>query len=338
MRATLSGLLGFLAASCGAAAQEDPAAFYQGKQIQFITMGSPGGGYDAYTRAVGARLEKAIGARVVTVNEPAAGGLVAMNRLLASKPEGLSLLLIGGEAIALASLMGEPGVNFDLTKQTWLARVSAESKVALVGPKAPFKDLAALIGSERPVIWAGSGKTDGNSDFQSVLAYATGMKAKMVIGYKGTGGMNIAMENGEVDGRVVSDEAAALYGPASGMRVMTTLARQRAQQFPDVPTIFEAAKLSADGERLLDWRAGIASLGRLISVTPGTPEARVAFLRKNLETILRDPDFVAEMKRSQLTVGYANAEQVKDMMGKAMTALDPTRLDAVKDIIINRYY
>jgi len=77
-----------------AKAQDTPAAFYQNKQIQFFTMGSPGGGYDAYTRAVGARLQKATGARVVAVNEPAAGGLVAMNRLLVAKPDGLGVLLV----------------------------------------------------------------------------------------------------------------------------------------------------------------------------------------------------------------------------------------------------
>ena len=58
-------------------AEGEAAAFFQNKQIQFFTMGSPGGGYDAYTRAIAARLEKSLGAHVVTINEPAAGGLVA---------------------------------------------------------------------------------------------------------------------------------------------------------------------------------------------------------------------------------------------------------------------
>ena len=327
------GVLG----SAGARA-DDAAAFYQGKQLQFYTMGSPGGGYDAYTRALSGRLEKALGARVITVNEPAAGGLVAMNRLLAARPDGLSLLLIGGEALSLAVLMGEPGVNFDLLKQTWIARVSAENKVVLIGPKAPYQTAAELISSPRPVVWAGSGKTDGNSDFQALFAYATGMKAKMVIGYKGTGGMNLAMENGEVDGRVVSDESASLYGPSSGMRVLATLARQRAVQFPDVPTVFEVVKMSQEAADLLDWRANIASLGRVINVTPGTPTDRVAFLRKTISGILQDPDFAAEMKRSQMTVSFASAEQVTTMFAKSMTALDTDRLAAVRDIIINRYY
>ena len=229
-------------------------------------------------------------------------------------------------------------MNFDLLKQTWIARVSAENKVVLIGPKAPYQTAAELISSPRPVVWAGSGKTDGNSDFQALFAYATGMKAKMVIGYKGTGGMNLAMENGEVDGRVVSDESASLYGPSSGMRVLATLARQRAVQFPDVPTVFEVVKMSQEAADLLDWRANIASLGRVINVTPGTPTDRVAFLRKTISGILQDPDFAAEMKRSQMTVSFASAEQVTTMFAKSMTALDTDRLAAVRDIIINRYY
>jgi tripartite-type tricarboxylate transporter receptor subunit TctC len=319
-------------------AQQAPAAFYQGKQIQFFTMGSAGGGYDAYTRAIAARLEKSLGARVVTVNEPAAGGLVAMNRLLLAKADGLSLLLIGGEALALAALLGEPGVNYDPLGQTWLARVSAENKVVLVGPKSPFKSIKDMIASDRPVIWAGSGKTDGNSDFQSVLAYATGMKARMIIGYKGTGGMNIAMENGEVDGRIVSDESAALYGPSSGMKVIVTLARKRAPQFPAVKTVFESVDLSPEAEKLLDWRTGVAELGRLINVTPGTPPERVEFLRVRLHEILTDRDFIEDMRKTKLSTSYGSAGDVTSMMSNAMKALDATTLARVKDIAINRYY
>ena len=337
MRTALVALTSAILLTGAAGAPDSPAAFYPNKQIQFFTMGSPGGGYDAYTRAVGARLQKATGARVVTVNEPAAGGLVAMNRLLVAKPDGLSLLLIGGEALSLAALMGEPGVNYDLMGQTWLARVSAENKVAMIGPKSPFKTLADMIASDRPVVWAGSGKADGNSDFQSILAYATGMKAKMIIGYKGTGGMNLAMENGGVDGRVVSDEAAALYGASSGMRVMATMARVRAEQFPDVPTVFEAVQLTPEAARLLDWRAGIASLGRVINVTPGTPPDRVEFLRTKLREILTDPDFIDEMKRMKLSASYASASDISAMMASAMK-VDPAFLTLIKDVVLNRYY
>jgi tripartite-type tricarboxylate transporter receptor subunit TctC len=321
-----------------ARAQDSAAAFYRGKTVQFFTMGSPGGGYDAYTRAIAARLEKSTGARVVAVNEPAAGGLVAMNRLLSARPDGLAILLIGGEGLALASLMGEPGVNYDLANQAWLARVSAETKVALLGPKSPYKTLGDMASSERPVVWAGAGRADGNTDYQALLAYATGMKAKIVLGYKGTGGMNLAMETGEVDGRVVTDEAAALYGPTSGMRVVGAMSRQRAAAFPDAPTIFEAVKLTPDAERILDWRAGIAALGRVVNMTPGSPADRVDYMRGQLKAILTDPDFIAEAKKLGLSAAYASGEDLTKMMAAATKTLDARGLDEIKDIVLNRYY
>jgi tripartite-type tricarboxylate transporter receptor subunit TctC len=250
----------------------------------------------------------------------------------------LTILLIGGEAIAAAQLFEEPGVNFDINKQIFLGRVSAENKVVLLGPKSPFKTIGEMIASERPVLWAGSGKTDGNTDFSAILSYATGMKSKMIIGYKGTGGMTLAMETGEVDGRVLTDESATLFNPATGMRVVASLARQRAQPFPDAPTIFEAAKMTASGEKYLDWRADLAGLGRIILAAPGTPPDRVALLRTTLGEIINDPVFVAETKKFGLSVSYADGDAVGAMVRKVMTGLDARSLAEIKDITLNRYY
>ena len=52
------------------------------------------------------------------------------------------------------------------------------------------------------------------------------------------------------------------------MRIIATLARKRTEQLPEVPTVFEAAKLAPAQARLIDWRAGIAGLGRLIPPRP----------------------------------------------------------------------
>jgi tripartite-type tricarboxylate transporter receptor subunit TctC len=117
----LVGAIGATAAFSARAADE--AAFYQGKQVRIYTMGSPGGGYDTYTRTVGAFLERKLGAKVIATNEPAAGGMIAMNRTVNAAPDGLTLLLTGGEALVTAQLYGLSGVNYDVRKQVWLARV-----------------------------------------------------------------------------------------------------------------------------------------------------------------------------------------------------------------------
>jgi tripartite-type tricarboxylate transporter receptor subunit TctC len=333
-------LLVIAAAFCGIAMSDAVAEsnFYQGKQGRLFTMGSPGGGYDAYTRIVSTFLEKRIGAKLLPSNEPAAGGLVAMNRMINAAPDGLTLLLTGGEAIVTAQLYGLPGVNYDVRKQVFLARVSGEDKVAVVGKPSPIKSIADLAKLDRQALWAGSGKADNNSDISAIMCYALSAKCKIIIGYKGTGGMNIAIQRGEVDGRVISDEAAALYAGSSEMRVITVLARQRSENFPGIPTIFESGGISAEGERLLDWRASIASLGRVILVTPGTPPDRVEYLRKELAQILRDPAFTAEVKKFNLSAGFADARTVESTVQRAMTTLDAAGLAELKDIALNRYY
>src|SRR5947209_19596466 len=134
MRAMRAGraviVMAGISLSCaGANGAEDAAlAFYRGKQIRFFTMGSPGGGYDAYTRLVSAFLGRKLDARILPTNETAAGGMLAMNRTMNAAPDGLTLLLTGGEALVTAQLYGLPGVNYDVRRQVWLARVSGADK------------------------------------------------------------------------------------------------------------------------------------------------------------------------------------------------------------------
>ena len=337
---SLSRLLAIAVAIFALAVSEAGAEpnFYRGKQGRLFTMGSPGGGYDTYTRIVSTHLEKRLGAKLLPSNEPAAGGLIAMNRMLNAPPDGLTLLLTGGEGLVTAQLFGLPGVNYDVRKQMFLARVSGEDKVAVVGKASPLNSMVDLARLDRQALWAGSGKADTNSDFSAILCYALGARCKIILGYKGTGGMNIAIQRGEVDGRVISDEAAALYAASSDMRVITVLARQRSENFPNVPTIFESGGLSKEGERLLDWRASIATLGRVILVTPGTPPDRVEYLRKELAQILQDPAFSAEMKKYNLSAGFLDARAVEATVERAMTTLDAKGLAELKEIALNRYY
>ncbi|HYJ44646.1 MAG TPA: tripartite tricarboxylate transporter substrate-binding protein [Xanthobacteraceae bacterium] len=334
----LAAVVVAVAAGIGATPAAADAAFYQGKQGRLFTMGSPGGGYDTYTRTVSAFLEKRIGVRLIPTNETAAGGMIAMNRMVNAPPDGLTVLLTGGEGLVTAQLYGLSGVNYDVRKQIFLARVSGEDKFAVVGPQSPYKSVADMQTLDRQALWAGSGKADNNTDFSAIMCFALGIKCKMILGYKGTGDMNMAIQRAEVDGRVISDEAAALYGPSSGMRILTVLARKRSEKFADVPTVFEAAKLSVEAERLLDWRANIAGLGRVILTTPGTPKERVDFLRAVLADVLRDPAFIAEMNKVNLAAAYLSADDVQASVEKAMTTLDAKGLAAMKDIALNRYY
>ena len=98
-----------VAALPAGAADEAAKAFFQGKQLRFYTMGSPGGGYDAYMRALIPHIEKKLGAKLIPTNEPSAGGLIAMTRVINAAPDGLTILLIGGETLVTAQLYESTG-------------------------------------------------------------------------------------------------------------------------------------------------------------------------------------------------------------------------------------
>src|SRR5258708_29445652 len=75
-----------MAAMPARAADESAETFFQGKQVRFYTMGSPGGGYDTYMRALVPHLEKKLGAKMLPTNETGAGGRIRGHRTHNSAP------------------------------------------------------------------------------------------------------------------------------------------------------------------------------------------------------------------------------------------------------------
>jgi tripartite-type tricarboxylate transporter receptor subunit TctC len=333
-----AGLAAMLFCAAGPAPAAGVADDYKGRQMRFVTMGSVGGGYDTYMRTILTHVEKKTGAKIVPVNEPAAGGIAAMNRLLAAPADGHTLLLTTGEGAAGAQLFGLKAVNYDVRKLVWLARVSGPPKIVMVGPKFPFKTFAEAVKAKHTFIWGGSGKTDGNSDYQSVLSHALGFDSRIIHGYKGSRGMNLAIEQGELDARVITAEAAARFTRSGKFRVILTLSRDRAANFPNVPTAYEVGKPSPAKAKLLDWRANLTALGRVVVAAPGTSKARTDFLRATLKQVLNDPAYLAEAKKRKLSPGYMDGDRLQKLVLETMDSLSPKEFAEAKDIILNKYY
>ena len=163
------------------------------------------------------------------------------------------------------------------------------------------------------------------------------MKSKIIVGYKGSGGMNLAIENGEVDARVVSDEAAALFTKSNQLRVMAIMSRDRSNSFPGVKTIFEQSSFKPEDEKILDWRAGVADLGRLVLTTPGTPPDRIKTLRAAFDAVGKDGAFLKEVRSRGLEPGFMSGEEIQKNVAKALTALDEATLQSVRDIIMKNF-
>src|SRR5246127_4605157 len=92
MRSLLSILLASLCVALGtvpSAAQEK----YPARPIKILVPYAPGGATDIVARVVGDRLRESLGATIVIENKPGAYGILALEAMARSTPDGYTLMI-----------------------------------------------------------------------------------------------------------------------------------------------------------------------------------------------------------------------------------------------------
>jgi tripartite-type tricarboxylate transporter receptor subunit TctC len=321
----------------GAKAQ-DGASFYKGKTVRILVGYGPGGGYDAYARMIAPHLDKVLGATVIVENLPGAGGVNALNRVYAGQPDGLTTMIVNGTAAALGQLLEQEGVRYDLAKLEHLGIVSSSPWMWLVSPTSPIVKTAAEAQKlDKQILWGGTAPTDGLSDGAAVACEALQLKCKVVIGYKGSAEVALAVQRGEMDAQYVSDTSANNYVKSGQAIAVAAMGRTKSRFFPDTPTIFEAIKLTPDQQWWFDFRTDLDDLGRILVTTPGVPAERLAFLRDSVRKVLTDPALKAEGEKSQRYVDFVPPEEARKKAIGLVTNITPEKKTQAKHVLLEKY-
>src|SRR5215212_7734346 len=121
--------------------------FAQSGTVKFILPNATGSGVDAITRAAQPALGKALNASVVVDNQPGAGGIVGLQALARSAPDGNTLSVVSNNVVIFPSVI--KSLPFDMPNDfTPIAVVGATPMVLVVNPKVPaanHKEFAALL-------------------------------------------------------------------------------------------------------------------------------------------------------------------------------------------------
>jgi tripartite-type tricarboxylate transporter receptor subunit TctC len=324
---------GFAVASAPSpAAAQDAAAFYKGKTVRFAVGVGVGGGFDAYARMIAPYLGKALDATVVVENQLGAGGLVALNRISTAQPDGLNLMIVNGTPAALGQLLDQQNVRYDLTKLEHLGVIAAYPWVWIVGNHTSVKTVADA--QKTRLRWGGVGPTDGPADGARITCHALRLDCQIVLGYKGSADIALAMERGEMDAMYVSDSSAAQYVRSGQARAIAAMGDKRSQLLPDTPTIFEAIKVDDETRWWLEFRMSINDLGRILVTTPGVPADRLAFLRDGVRKALTDPALIEEGRKTQRFVDYQPPEVARNLAMKALGEATPELRERVRKVVL----
>ena len=289
-----------------AAAQPAEAQFFQGKTVRMLVGFGVGGGYDVYARMLAPHFSKRFGASFVVENMTGAGGAVALNRLAASPPDGLTLMLVSGNAAALAQLAGQSGIRYDMAELSYLGTVSSSPWVWLTAPTLTLKSPqdAKTMAS---ITWGASGPMDGPSDGAAFMCEALKLNCKIILGYRSTAEVALAMAKGELDMQYVSDTSANSTVKAKNANPLSVISRDKSRFFPDTPRIFDQVTLDPDQTWLIDFRSTLESLGRILALPPNVPEGRLKYMRDLAAEVLTDAALLDEGERAERYLGYADA-------------------------------
>jgi len=110
---------------------------------------------------------------VIVDNQPAAGGLAALNHLVASDSEGLQFIIMNGGGAVLSQLFHLPTVQYDLAKVSILATVSSSPWLVLVAPNSPIRSMADIVKAGGLLRWPATGRLERYIEYQDPEATRT---------------------------------------------------------------------------------------------------------------------------------------------------------------------
>jgi len=183
------------------AAAEDAASFYKGQQVTVIVPTGPGGGYALYGQIFTRYFGKHIPGQptVIIKYMPGAGGNVAANYLYNAAPKDGTVVALLFSTLTVTQALQPTGTQFDATKFSWLGSIAPMINGIGIWHKAPTDTLAGA--KQQQVVMGATGKSADLYIYPQIMNAVLGTKFKMVIGYKSSEDVNLAMERGEGEAR-----------------------------------------------------------------------------------------------------------------------------------------
>jgi len=283
-------------------------AEYPERPIRYIVPSAPGGGADISARLLTAELALQMRQQFVIDNRPSSGGLIGVQLLAGSRPDGYTLGY--GNMVYLAinpSLVPNLPYNADRDLEM-IGQFTSNQNVLAVRLQLPVKSVRDLIGYARSnpdrLSFASSG--NGTTLHLSGELFKQMTATRMVhVPYKAVSQALVDLIAGQIDLIFDNQSSIAPFINAAKVRPLAVTGPKRSTAFPDLPTMAEAG---VPGYEITTWAAmiGPAGLPRAIvsklnaemrkacaaprvqaalvsqgaTCSPGSPEQFAAFVRK----------------------------------------------------------
>jgi tripartite-type tricarboxylate transporter receptor subunit TctC len=314
MRVVLAISLALAIAPAGLARAAD---FYAGKTINiYIGTGEGAGALSAYPRAIAQVIGKYIPGNPALVVRymPGAGGIKAANFIYSIAPQDGTAWGFITRGFVRAPLLGTPQAQFDPTKYQWIGTTSQETSVAAVWT-ASTGARTLTDAMTQDVVFGGTSLATDTGLFPTILNRLIGTRFKVIVGYKSSTDVDLALERGEVQGKIwtwgsLKSGSTATWVGEGKVAILAQFGLERARDLPDLPLALDYAK-SPEDRQVMELVFAPLALGYPSFMGPGVPAERIEIMRRAFDRTMRDPEFIGLMQQQNLVLDPASGETVQ---------------------------
>jgi tripartite-type tricarboxylate transporter receptor subunit TctC len=303
-----------LAGLAPSTAAEPVADFYRGKSISMVIATAPGGDYDLRARLVARHLGRHIPGNpaIVPRNMPGGVGIQAANFMATVAPQDGTVLHAIMQNMSTHQALGGAGVEYDTRKFFWIGNTTDTPNTIASWHATGVRTVQDAMARE--LVIGAPGTATASVYYPKSLNEIVGTKFKIVTGYPGGNQVNIAMERGEVGGRINSWASWKATKPdwlkERQIFMIVQIAIKRNAELPDVPTIIELAQSDED-KAVMTFLSADIPISRAYVTTPGVPVERVRALRRAFDATMRDPQFLAEAEKMGMDISPSTGEEAQ---------------------------
>jgi tripartite-type tricarboxylate transporter receptor subunit TctC len=316
--------LAVLAPRHDACAQDAVTDFYRGKTVNIVVTTAGGTGYDYGARILARHVGRHIPGNptVVVQNRPGGGGRTGTAQVYSVAPKDGTVVGAVQSFIATDPLFDPSLLTlFDPRQFDWLGSIASTTSLAVGWHAATAKTYQDLFQHE--LIVGGVGAATPMVTMPYLFRRLLGMKFKVVAGYQSGNEVNLAMERGEIQGRI--DYSWHSLGAEHldwirerKINLLFQMGLEKHKDLAHVPLIIDMAR-SEDDRKILEVIFFNYEFGRAFVLAPGVPVDRVTALRKAFVDTMADAEFLKDAAASNLEVNPVSAARLQTLVAQAYT-------------------
>jgi tripartite-type tricarboxylate transporter receptor subunit TctC len=260
-RRTLSCLLFVVIAACASWQAAAQTADYPNRPVRIVVPQAAGGGVDIVARAIAQKLTESWGQQVIVDNRPGANGIIGIEAVAKSKPDGYTLAAPFTSVLTINPFVYK-SLPYDAFRDFAPIMQSVNNIIVLVvNPYLPVRSVKELValGKSRPgdLVYGSFGVGNLTHLAAELLRIETGLKM-VHVPYKGETPAVTDLIGGQYVLLFATSAGVNAHIKAGRLRLLATGGEKRAAAYPDTPTMGEAGYPNAS---VTGWSGLVAPAG-----------------------------------------------------------------------------